>query len=84
MAAAGGRSYVPQQIAHLYSTSGSGADYAYSRVWSNPGLSKVHGFCIEFGYPTNFYPTITEFHQNVVDTGAGLMEFRLAAADHPF
>ncbi|MBP1689037.1 MAG: hypothetical protein H6Q33_5180, partial [Deltaproteobacteria bacterium] len=35
----------------------------------------------EFGYATNFYPTLTEFHQNVKDTGAGLMEFCLAASD---
>jgi hypothetical protein len=36
---------------------------------------------MEFGHPTNFYPTQAEFEQNVVDTGAGFTEFCLAAAD---
>ena len=36
---------------------------------------------MEFGYPTNFYPTLPEYHANLKDTGAGLMEFCLAASD---
>jgi len=29
----------------------------------------------------NFYPTLPEYHLNLKDTGAGLMEFCLAASD---
>jgi hypothetical protein len=36
---------------------------------------------MEFGCPTNFYPTLAEYHNNLKDTGAGLMEFCLAASD---
>lgn len=83
MAAVGGRTYTSKPSADLYATSGAGDDYAYSRCWADGGRSKVHGFTMEFGYPTNFYPTLTEFHQNLVDVGAGLLEFCLAAADNP-
>ncbi|MCX5042137.1 M14 family zinc carboxypeptidase [Aldersonia sp. NBC_00410] len=83
MAAVGGRPFRPIPAADLYATSGASDDYAYSRSWINPDHSKAHGFTMEFGYPTNFYPTLTEYHQNLADVGAGLMEFCLAAADHP-
>ena len=80
MAAVGGRSYRPIPATDLYATSGASDDYAYSRHWPDQNLSKTHGFTMEFGYPTNFYPTLTEHHQNLTDVGAGLMEFCLAAA----
>ncbi|MFW0796809.1 M14 family zinc carboxypeptidase [Gordonia sp. CPCC 205515] len=83
MAAVGGRTFRPIPAADLYATSGASDDYAYSRTWIDPQLSKVHGFTMEFGYPTNFYPTLTEYHQNLADVGAGLMEFCLCAADNP-
>jgi murein tripeptide amidase MpaA len=81
MQSVGGRSYGSMQSVGLYPTSGASDDYAYSRFQVDPMQNKVHGFTMEFGYPTNFYPTLSEFHQNVKDTGAGLMEFCLAAAD---
>lgn len=34
---------------------------------------------MEFGYATNFYPTLTEFNQNILDTNAGFMDWALAA-----
>lgn len=77
----GGRSYRPLQAVGLYPTSGASDDYAYSRYRANAKLNKVHGFTMEFGYPTNFYPTLSEYHANLKDTGAGLMEFCLAASD---
>ena len=81
MSSVGGRRYNPQQSVGLYATSGASDDYAFSRFQVDKSRNKVYGFTMEFGYPTNFYPTTTEFQQNVIDTGAGFMEFCLAAAD---
>ena len=81
MHSVGGRSYVPMQAVGLFATSGASDDYAFSRHRTDARRNKVHGFTMEFGYATNFYPTLPEFHQNVKDTGAGLMEFCLAASD---
>jgi murein tripeptide amidase MpaA len=81
MQAVGGRLYRPLQAVGLYPTSGASDDYAYSRYRANAKVNKAHGFTMEFGYPTNFYPTLAEYHANLKDTGAGLMEFCLAASD---
>jgi hypothetical protein len=81
MHAVGGRVFNPMQAVGLYPTSGASDDYAYSRYRANAALNKAHGFTMEFGYPTNFYPTLAEYHDNLKDTGAGLMEFCLAASD---
>jgi hypothetical protein len=77
----GKRPYLPEQAVGLYATSGTADDYAFSRHITNRDLNKVYGFTMEFGHPTNFYPTVTEFHDNVIDTAAGFMEFCLAAVD---
>jgi murein tripeptide amidase MpaA len=81
MQAVGGRSCLAKQSVGLYPTSGASDDYAYSRYRVDAKKNKVHGFTMEFGYPTNFYPTLPEYHNNLKDTGAGLMEFCLAASD---
>jgi hypothetical protein len=77
----GGRGCQPLQAVGLYPTSGASDDYAYSRYRADAKVNKAYGFTMEFGYPTNFYPTLSEYHNNLKDTGAGLMEFCLAAAD---
>jgi len=79
MIAVGGREYVPQQAVGLYPTSGASDDYAFSRWHKNKKVNKVYGYTLEFGYPTNFYPTAEEYIQNVIDTSAGFMEFILTA-----
>lgn len=79
MKAVGGRSYTAMQSVGLYATSGASDDYAYSRQWAQPGKNKVYGFTMEFGYSTNFYPTSSEFNQNLADTAAGFMDWSLAA-----
>ncbi|KAF3913541.1 hypothetical protein ABW20_dc0103225 [Dactylellina cionopaga] len=79
MKAVGGRSYKSMQSVGLYPTSGASDDYAFSRFWAVPGANKVYGFTMEFGYSTNFYPTLTEFNQNILDTNAGFMDFALTA-----
>ncbi|KAH6853193.1 hypothetical protein B0I37DRAFT_1889 [Chaetomium sp. MPI-CAGE-AT-0009] len=79
MKAVGGRDYVSMQAVGLYPTSGSSDDYAFSRFWAKPGANKVYGYTMEFGYSTNFYPTLAEFNQNILDTNAGFMDWSLAA-----
>jgi murein tripeptide amidase MpaA len=79
MKAVGGRSYSSMQAVGLYATSGASDDYAYSRHFANTSKNKVHGFTMEFGYSTNFYPTASEFNQNILDTNAGFMDWALAA-----
>lgn len=65
--------------------SGAGDDYAFSRSQVDRLKNKVYGFTMEFGKPPPedgipFYATKPEFQQNVIETGAGLMEFCLEAA----
>ncbi|OSS53544.1 hypothetical protein B5807_00164 [Epicoccum nigrum] len=79
MKAVGGRSYTAGQSVGLYPTSGASDDYAFSRFWAKPGANKVYGYTMEFGYSTNFYPTLSEFNQNILDTNAGFMDWALAA-----
>ncbi|EMD86355.1 hypothetical protein COCC4DRAFT_135680 [Bipolaris maydis ATCC 48331] len=81
MAAVGGREYVPQQAVGLYPTSGASDDWSFSRWHGDKSVTKVYGYTMEFGYPTNFYPTAEEFIQNIIDTNAGFMEFILTAAE---
>lgn len=77
--APGGRQYGYTQAVGLYPTSGATDDYAFSRFWAVPGANKVYGYTLEFGYATNFYPTLSEFNTNILDTNAGFMEFALQA-----
>jgi hypothetical protein len=79
MRAVGGRSYSSGQSVGLYATSGASDDYAFSRFWAKDGANKVYGYTMEFGYATNFYPTLSEFNQNILDTNAGFMDWALAA-----
>jgi hypothetical protein len=79
MKAVGGRSYVSMQAVGLYPTSGASDDYAFSRYWAKSGVNKVYGFTMEFGKSTNFYPTLSEFNQNILDTNAGFMDWALTA-----
>ncbi|OLN89653.1 Carboxypeptidase O [Colletotrichum chlorophyti] len=86
MDAAVGRHYEVQQSAYLYPTSGASDDYAYSRHFSDPSLGKIHGFTVEFGFGNEeascpFYPTADQYHQNLLETSAGFMEYLLAASE---
>lgn len=75
-----GQNYRPMQSADFSAVSGASDDYAFSRFQTTPLANKVYAFTFEFGQH-HFYPTLQEFHQNVLDTSATLMEFCLAAAD---
>lgn len=79
MSAAGGRKYSSIQAVGLYPTSGATDDYSFSRYWSKKGANKVYGYTLEFGYETNFYPTLPEFNNNILDTNAGFMDWALTA-----
>lgn len=81
MQGVGGREYIPQQAVGLYPTSGASDDYSFSRWYKNKKVNKVYGYTMEFGYPTNFYPTSEEYIQNILDTNAGFMEFVLTATE---
>ncbi|TDZ49565.1 Carboxypeptidase A2 [Colletotrichum trifolii] len=86
MDAAVGRHHEVQQSAYLYPTSGASDDYAYSRHFSDPSLSKIHGFTVEFGFGNYeadcpFYPTPDQYHSNMLETNAGFMEYLLAASE---
>ncbi|ORY67248.1 peptidase M14 [Pseudomassariella vexata] len=81
-----GRHYEVTQAAYLYPTSGASDDYSYSRHFINPSLNKIHGFTVEFGFGNEdascpFYPTLEQYHQNILETSAGFMELLLSAAD---
>ncbi|KAL5121405.1 hypothetical protein ACEQ8H_000476 [Pleosporales sp. CAS-2024a] len=79
MKAVGGRAYVAQQAVGLYPTSGASDDWSFSRWHKDQRVNKVYGYTMEFGYPTNFYPTAQEYVHNILDTNAGFMEFILMA-----
>jgi hypothetical protein len=65
----------------LYPTSGASDDWSFSRWHKDKSVNKVYGYTLEFGYPTNFYPTAEEYVQNIIDTNAGFMEFILTATE---
>ncbi|KAK8074973.1 zinc carboxypeptidase [Apiospora hydei] len=86
MDAATGRHYEVQQAAYLYPTSGASDDYSYSRHFADPGLNLIHGFTVEFGFGNEnascpFYPTAEQYHLNMLETGAGYMEFLMASTE---
>ncbi|KAK8061296.1 hypothetical protein PG994_007662 [Apiospora phragmitis] len=86
MDAATGRHYEVQQAAYLYPTSGASDDYSYSRHFAYPGLNLVHEFTVEFGFGDEnatcpFYPTAEQYHLNMLETGAGYMEFLMASTE---
>lgn len=82
----GGRAYSVIQSSELYPTSGASDDYAYSRHFADSSKNLVRSYTIEFGFGNNgascpFYPTVSQYNTNIKATGAGFMEFLLAAAD---
>lgn len=82
----GGKTYDAFQSSYLYPTSGASDDYAYSRHFADPSKNLVHSYTVEFGFANNaascpFYPSVSQYNSNLRATGAGFMEFLLAASD---
>ncbi|MFI6849604.1 M14 family metallopeptidase [Kitasatospora sp. NBC_00085] len=72
-----GRTYKPMSGFHLYPTSGTSDDYAFSRHLVDPEKGKILAFTVEWG--TIFQPLWPEMEQIVLDVDAGLVQFCLAA-----
>jgi hypothetical protein len=72
-----GKYYVAKPSFSLYPTSGTNQDYAYSRHFTNPVLSKALSFTVEWG--TEFMPPWVEMQEIIKDVSAGLMGLGLEA-----
>ncbi len=72
-----GKNYVVSPAYTLYPTSGANDDYAYSRHLTNPSLSNIYAYTIEFG--TEFHPPWAEMELVVADVTAGILAFCLKA-----
>ena len=66
-----GKYYVAKPSYSLYPTSGTNSDYAYSRHFTNPSLTKILGFTVELG--TEFQPPWAEMEEIIKDVCSGLM-----------
>jgi murein tripeptide amidase MpaA len=66
-----GKYYVAKPSFSIYPTSGTNADYAYSRHFTNPALSKTLSFTVELG--TEFQPPWAEMSEIIKDVCSGLM-----------
>lgn len=72
-----GKYYVAKPSFSLYPTSGTNQDYAYSRHFTNPGLSNALSFTVEWG--TEFQPAWAEMQEIIKDVSSGLMGLGLEA-----
>ncbi|MFG3052483.1 M14 family metallopeptidase [Kitasatospora sp. NPDC048239] len=73
-----GRPYTPMSAFHLYPTSGTSDDYAFSRHLVDRDKGRILAFTIEWG--TSFHPPWAEMRNIVLDVDAGLVQFCLSAA----
>jgi carboxypeptidase T len=74
-----GTVYTAKQSIGLYPTSATSDDYAYSRAFTDPALSKVRGLTVETGKV--FQPPYSEAQQIIKEVSAGLVQFCLANID---
>ncbi|MBD0742852.1 M14 family metallopeptidase [Streptomyces sp. CBMA152] len=74
-----GRTYTPMSGFHLYPTSGTSDDYAFSRHFVDPAKGKVLAFTVEWG--KSFQPPWTEMERIILDVDAGLVQFCLTAQE---
>lgn len=83
---AGSIEYVSRQSVSLYPTSGGSGDYTQSRYLKIDPGTRIKSITLEFGKATDsdacpFYPNDEEFHNNVRQVSAGLVELLLAEAE---
>lgn len=72
-----GKYYVAKPGFSLYPTSGTNDDYAYSRHFADPSLSKALSFTVEWG--ADFQPPWDEMQEIIKDVSSGLMGLGLEA-----
>ncbi|MFB6613692.1 M14 family metallopeptidase [Streptomyces sp. NPDC085524] len=72
-----GRTYTPMSAFHLYPTSGTSDDYAYSRHIADHEKGKILSFTVEWG--ESFHPPWQEMERIIMDVDAGLVQFCLTA-----
>ncbi|KAK1753753.1 putative peptidase [Echria macrotheca] len=85
MLGAAGRSYTAQISVGLYPTTGVVTDHVMYRSLVDSSKKTADAITIEFGQYNrdalcSFYPTVPMHNFNMMDVGAGLMEFLLEAA----
>ncbi|KAH7320722.1 carboxypeptidase A [Stachybotrys elegans] len=83
---AGTVNYVSRQSVSLYPTSGGSGDYTQSRYLRIDPGTRIKSLTLEFGTSTNsracpFYPNEAQYHNNIRQVSAGLIELLLAEAE---
>ena len=80
------RQYIATQSPHLYPVSGNVVDHPKWRKAVGKTKKTVNGVTVEFGGENSraecpFYPTVGMHRLNMIETGAGFMEFLLGAGE---
>ncbi len=75
--AAHGALYGVEQAMTLYATSGASDDYAFSRHFADPTLTKVYAWTVECG--TSFQPPWAVAESVIEEVSSGLLRFALGA-----
>jgi hypothetical protein len=83
ISSAGNIQYVSRPSVSLYPTSGGSGDYTQSRYLKIAPGTRIKSLTLEFGEPSEssacpFYPNDEEFHNNVRQVSAGLIELLLS------
>ncbi|AIQ48526.1 hypothetical protein R70723_23365 [Paenibacillus sp. FSL R7-0273] len=73
-----GKSYIVEESAKMYYTSGTTQDYAYSRHLTDPSKPKVYSYTFEFG--TEFVPPYEEMQLIIADISSALTELTYAVS----
>jgi hypothetical protein len=77
-----GQSYIREQVFDLYPTSGTSADWAFTREFR--GYNRLTGLAIEFNKQQTFFPTWTEMVELIKDVDAGLVALCVHATPSRF
>jgi hypothetical protein len=77
-----GQSYIREQVFDLYPTSGTSADWAFTREFR--GYNRLSGLAIEFNKQQTFFPTWTEMVELIKDVDAGLVALCVHATPSRF
>ncbi|KAM7207749.1 putative peptidase [Naviculisporaceae sp. PSN 640] len=78
------RQYQPMQAVHLYVSSGTSIDHGRWRKAKGLSKNSINGLAVEFGEYNwfslcPFYPDLEHHRMNMMEVGAGYMEFLLVA-----